>query len=265
VNQPDAVVFSVATWNVNSIRAHEHQVLNWLADHQPSVLALQETQCGAASFPLAGFSALGYEVAVHGDGGRSGVAIASRVGLSDVTHGVPGAAHPFDEPRIIAATVSLYGETTRVICGYAPNGKKVGTDDHRFKVAWFRLLGAVMEHSEEANVIVAADLNVAPTDRDVWDAHRYRSRNLTSPADRAAFVQLLDLGVVDVVRAHAGDAQLSTWWNRRGDFFDTDRGWRLDHVLTSARLASTVQSVVIDRSVRAQPGGSDHSPILVSW
>ncbi len=63
-----------------------------------------------------------------------------------------------------------------MICAYAPNGRKVGTDDHCFKVAWFQLLRAVIEHTDETNIVVAADLDVAPTDRDVWDAHRYRSR-----------------------------------------------------------------------------------------
>ena len=132
--------FSVATWNVNSIAAHERQVLDWLEVRQPTVLALQETQCSPLRFPKAGFHKLGYEIACVGDGGTSGVAIASLGPLIDIELGMPGAHAPFDEPRFTAATVG----DLRIICAYAPNGRKVGTDPHRFKLAWFALLTAIV-------------------------------------------------------------------------------------------------------------------------
>ena len=252
---------SVATWNVNSVLAHERHVLDWIEANQPGVIALQETQCSAVKFPRSGFTALGYDVVAHGRGGANGVALASRFGLSDATVGVPGAVEPFDEPRLVSANV----HGIRVISAYAPNGRKVGTDAHRFKLAWFDLLRAVVDHLDETDIVVAADLNVASTDLDVWDATRYRSRNLTSPSEREAFGQLLDVGLVDVVRASLPDQQLSSWWNRRGDFFDSDRGWRLDHILASEGLAERVTGVTIDRSVRAIEGSSDHAPILVEF
>jgi exodeoxyribonuclease III len=271
VEQPDVTPLlgplEIATWNVNSIVAHERQVLGWLETHAPTVLALQETQCTSLRFPTAGFRALGYEVVAHGTGGANGVALASRVGLHDVQLGVVGAPAPFDEPRIVAGTLEGFG--VRVICGYAPNGRKVGTDAHRFKVAWFELLRAVVEHAMEDSdvreVVVAADLNVAPTDDDVWDAHRYRTRNLTSPDDRRAYQRLIDVGLADVVRAQNADARLSSWWNRRGDFFETDRGWRLDHVLATAGLANNCVGAHIDREIRRAVGGSDHAPILARF
>jgi exodeoxyribonuclease III len=251
--------FSVATWNVNSILAHETQVLSWLERTRPAVLTMQETQCSNVRFPRAGFAALGYELAVHGDGGSNGVAIASCNGLEDIRCGVDGALAPFNEPRIVSARI----DSVRIVCAYAPNGRKVGTDTHRFKLAWFSFLKTIVEQIEEQDVVLLADLNVAPTDNDVWDAHRYRNRNLTSLDERSAFQSLLDSGLVDVVRAHSGNAKLSTWWNRRGDFFESDRGWRLDHVLATAGLAASVRSVVIDREVRRSAGGSDHAPVSV--
>jgi exodeoxyribonuclease III len=317
---------TVATWNVNSIGAHIQQVLGWVGAHQPSVLAMQETQCTSARFPQAEFEALGYEIVAHGDGGSNGVALASRIGLHDIQLGVPGAPPPFDEPRILSARVDAgarndagapirlagriehprwdskrsgegarrndagapirlagriehprwdskrSGEgarrndaSVRVVCAYAPNGRKVGTDAHAFKVAWFELLRAVVEHADEPDVVVAADLNVAPTDHDVWDAHRYRSRNLTSPEDRRAYQRLIDAGLVDVVRKHSGSEKLSSWWNRRGDFFESDRGWRLDHVLANSELAVHSVGVHIDREIRRLSGGSDHAPITATF
>jgi exodeoxyribonuclease III len=253
---------TIATWNVNSIGAHLHQVLAWVKAHQPSVLAMQETQCTPSRFPRAEFGALGYDVAAHGDGGSNGVALLSRVGLHDVGLGVPGARAPFNEPRIVSIRLD---NDVRVICAYAPNGRKVGTDAHAFKVAWFELLRAVVENVDEQDVVVAADLNVAPTDNDVWDAHRYRSRNLTSPDDRRAYQRLIDAGLHDVVRANFGSEKLSSWWNRRGDFFESDRGWRLDHVLANDSMASQCVGAHIDREIRRLPGGSDHAPITATF
>jgi exodeoxyribonuclease III len=262
--------FSVATWNVNSILAHETQVLDWLEARQPSVLAMQETQCANVRFPKSGFAAIGYELATHGDGGSNGVAIASRVGLSDVQRGVNGAVAPFNEPRILSALVN----GVRVTCAYAPNGRKVGTEAHRFKLSWFSFLATIVEHVDEASLVLLADLNIAPTDNDVWDAHRYRNRNLTSPDERRAFERLLAAGLIDVVREYNGDVKLSSWWNRRGDFFETNRGWRLDHVLTSAGLGERVISTAIDRETRRRSGGdkgggrgggSDHAPVFVEF
>jgi exodeoxyribonuclease III len=254
----------VATWNVNSIAAHERQVLDWLEAKRPTVLALQETQCSSSRFPTAGFRKLGYEIASVGDGGTNGVAIASLKPISQVEPGMPGAHAPFDEPRFIAATI----DEIRIVCAYAPNGRKVGTDPHRFKLAWFALLAAIVGYEIETHtdVIVAADLNIAPTDLDVWDAHHYRNRSLTSSSERAAFEKLLATGLVDIVRAHSEPNQkLSTWWNRRGDFYESNRGWRLDHLLATPSLAARTTTVTIDRATRAAANTSDHAPTLAHF
>jgi exodeoxyribonuclease-3 len=248
------------TWNVNSLRSHLPGVLGWLDEHEPDVVALQETMCDERSFPSAPFIARGYACAATGRGGRGGVALLSRVGLSAVERGVAGAIAPFDEPRIIAADCG----GVRVVNLYAPNGRKVGTDAHRIKLAWFSFVGHLLEHDLDRDLLVVGDLNIAPTDRDVWDADRYRSRNLTSPAERACYREWCSMGLIDVVRRDIGDeAALSTWWNRRGDFFESDRGWRLDHVLASASVAERCRFVTIDRGARAS-AGTDHAPIVVS-
>jgi exodeoxyribonuclease III len=257
VREPTGVL--LATWNVNSLRAHERGVLAWLAASDIDVLAMQETMCEARSFPRKAFEALGYEVAVVGTGGRSGVAIASRVGVDNQMLGVPGAVAPFDQPRFVAATCG----GVRVVNLYAPNGRKVGADEHRVKLAWFQFVGSVIEDEiADGPMAVLADLNIAPTDTDVWDASRYRSRNLTSPVERRAFREFCDRGLVDVVRRDAGGASTFTWWNRRGDFFDSDRGWRLDHVLASTDLAERMTLVGVDRSAR-ETAGTDHAPLTV--
>jgi exodeoxyribonuclease III len=257
VREPTGVL--LATWNVNSLRAHERGVLAWLEASDVDVLAMQETMCDARSFPRKPFAEIGYDVAAVGTGGRSGVAIASRVGLASVMLGVPGAVAPFDQPRFVAATCGA----VRVVNLYAPNGRKVGTDEHRVKLAWFEFVGSVIEDEiADGPTVVLADLNIAPTDRDVWDASRYRSRNLTSPVERRAYATLCDRGLLDVVRRDAGEAPTFTWWNRRGDFFESDRGWRLDHALVSGDLAGRSALVGVDRSAR-ETAGTDHAPLTI--
>ena len=254
----------LASWNVESIRAHHDQVLGWVDAHEPDLLCMQETKAGAKKFPTGGLRDRGYELIIHGgDDGRGGVAVASRLAFDDVVLGIPGAIAPLDEARSIALTV----DGLRLHTAYAPNGRKVGTHPHEIKLAWFTLYAAWLQAEREHfdDLVLAADLNIAPLDIDVWEAHRYRKRNLTSPPERAAFKNLLDDGaMVDVVRAHYGDRHAFTWWNRRSDFYGTDRGWRLDHVLATPTVATRVTSVLVDREERGRSGSSDHAPLLVT-
>jgi exodeoxyribonuclease III len=229
----------------------------------PDVVAFQETMCSERELRISGLVRLGYEVVSCGDGGRSGVALISRLGFDDVHRGVSGAAGPFAEPRLISATV----DDVRIHSIYAPNGRKVGTPEHAFKLAWFQFLRSVLdaEGVPEDDTIILGDLNIAPSDRDVWEPVRYRTRNLTSPKERAAFTELLDVGLVDVVRMAHGSTPCFTWWNRRGDFYESNRGWRLDHVLATEPLAAKVTQVWVDRDVRGEVGGSDHAPIVARF
>ena len=184
------------------------------------------------------------------------------------------------QPRSIAVTAG----DLRIHTCYAPNGRKVGTPPHAIKLAWFALYTAwlEMDREDDPNQFVLGDLNIAPTDLDIWDASRYRKRNLTSPPERAAFDALLaDGALVDSVRSRVGDERIYSWWNRRSDFYETDRGWRLDHVLATPLIDARITAVSIDRAERghrrekaagvrhrssdseAKPSGADHAPLVV--
>lgn len=252
----------LATWNVDSVRHRLPLILAWMDRHEPDVMCLQETKCPRERFPVRDFTERGYEVAPFGgDGGRGGVALLSRVGMDDPVLGIPGAVAPFNEARTVAATCG----DLRVHTVYAPNGRKVGTDPHRLKLAWFELLGRWLDIDGlgERPIMLIGDLNIAPLDIDIWEPSRYRKRNLTSPPERAAFNSLLDRGFVDLVREQFGDDHVYTWWNRRSDFYESDRGWRLDHALADAGTAGRVGSVWVDREERGREGSSDHAPLVV--
>lgn len=249
-----------ATWNIDSVRARADQILEWLAYRQPDVCGLQETKCPDRQFPVSVFRAAGYEVVHHGPDHLQGVALLSRVGIDDVSFGYPWELpKPFHEARLLSATCA--GIRTHV--AYAPNGKRAGTTDHAFKLAWLEALRLLVDDEDHREVIIAGDLNVAPGDADVHDPHHYRKRNLTSPPERAAIARLLDDGYHDVIREQEPSRLHGpyTWWNRRSDFFATDRGWRLDLLLVSDALAPQVVAAAVDRDERAKPNCSDHAPV----
>ena len=156
----------VVSWNVNSIRARQQRVVDWLARHQPDVVLLQETKCTDAMFAsdeIGGrYIDMGYEVAHHGRDHWNGVAIMSRVGLTDVARGFPGTNRaPFDEARVIAATCG----GLRVWSVYAPNGRELDDPHYLFKLVWFeRLRAAVAADASALPTLLGGDMNVGPTD-----------------------------------------------------------------------------------------------------
>ncbi len=243
--------------------------MGWVDRVGPDVVCLQETKVSDRQFPRREFEQRGYQLVLGGNStGQGGVAIASKIEMDDITIGIPGAQPPLDELRTISATLRLRTrhKALRLHTVYGPNGRKVGTPAHQIKLAWLELFRQWIEMdglSDAVATLVLGDINVAPTDRDVWEPSRYRRRNLTSPKEREAFSRLLDSGLVDLVRAQFGEEQVFTWWNRRSDFYATDRGWRLDHALADSETASRVVTIKIDRAARGELGASDHAPVVV--
>ena len=262
----------IATWNVNSLKARLEKVTWWLERAQPDILLLQETKLADREVPRLAFQAAGYELAHHGIGGRNGVAIASRCGIADVVtnFGRPlDEAHtddpddePFAEPRMIAARCG----DLRVICLYAPNGRVVGSPHYAAKLVWFERLSSWLEENARADepLVLGGDLNVAPTDLDVWDPKACHGGTHVSPPERDAFDRLVKWGLVDVYRARHPEPGRYTWWDYRAGMFHKNFGMRIDHLLVSAPLAKRAIHAEIDREARkGKPIPSDHAPLLV--
>lgn len=255
----------IVTWNVNSIRARQGRVLAWLAQHRPDVALLQETKCTDVHFASEGFTdayeRLGYQVAHHGHDHWNGVAVLSRVGLADVQRGFPGANRaPYDEARVMAATCG----GLRVWSVYAPNGRELDDPHYLFKLVWFeRLRAAVAADTSGLPQVLAGDVNVAPTDADIYDPVRWRRRTHASPPERAAVTALLDVGLRDVTREHLPGAGVFTWWSYRPGQFEQNRGLRIDLALCSPAVADRVEHVWIDTAERAGAVASDHAPVVL--
>jgi exodeoxyribonuclease III len=245
---------------VNSIRTRVDRVLAWLTTHEPDVVLLQETKCSDAQFAelAPSFEAAGYEVAHHGVDHRNGVAIASRLGLSEVARGFGGCNRsPYDEPRLISATCG----GVRCQSVYVPNGRELDDPHYLYKLVWLERLRANVDASRP--LVCAGDFNVAPADIDIYDPARWRRRTHASPPERAAIAALGDTGLRDVTREHHPEPHLYTWWSYRPGQFEANRGLRIDLALCSPQVADRVVDVWVDRDERAGDRPSDHAPLVV--
>jgi exodeoxyribonuclease-3 len=252
----------LATWNVNSLKARLDRVEGWLGEAAPDVLCLQETKLADDAFPALSLGALGYDGAHHGQGRWNGVAIVSRIGMDDVVHGFADGGPADPEARLLTARCG----TTVVVTAYAPNGRAVGHEQFRYKLAWFDRLAAHLDAvaSPDDEVVLCGDLNIAPEDRDVWDVDAIHGATHITPDERARFDRLLDWGLVDAFRrCYPDDGRLFTWWDYRAGNFHKHKGMRIDHVLVSDPLAARLSWSLVDRNARKGTGPSDHAPLLI--
>jgi exodeoxyribonuclease III len=252
----------VATWNVNSVKQRVPRLLPWLDQRQPDVVCLQETKLADDAFTEllgADLEERGYEVAIYGEPRWNGVAILSRVGLSEVERGLAGApGYPEPEARAVAATCG----GIRVHSVYVPNGREPDSDHYRYKLAWLAALEQVVRGGPDA-AIVSGDMNIAPTDSDVFDPAAYVGQTHVTDPERAALASLESAGLRDVIRERWPDKRVFTYWDYRAGMFHQDLGMRIDLVLATDTVASRVRAAWVDRQARKGTGPSDHAPVIV--
>jgi len=254
---------TIATWNVNSIKARLPALLTWLSQAKPDVVLLQEIKTIDEGFPRMEIEDLGYDCAVHGQKTYNGVAILSRIGLEDVSRGLPGPGAENDEQaRYIEAVV---GGTLRVASLYLPNGNPTESPKFPYKLAWMDRLqahAARLRDLDEA-VILGGDYNVCPTDGDVYDPAGWQDDALCRPESRSRFRALLHLGYWDAIAARHPRPGLYTFWDYQGGAWQKDNGLRIDHLLLSPLAADLLEDADVDRAPRGRPKASDHTPAWV--
>jgi exodeoxyribonuclease-3 len=255
----------IATWNVNSLKQRLPRLLPWLDQRKPDVVCLQETKLADDAFAeLLGdqLSERGYEAAAHGEAAWNGVAILSRVGLDDVVAGLAGApGFPHPEARAVSATC----DGIRVVSVYVPNGRTPGSDHYEYKLAWLASLRDAVAATVggSKSIVVCGDMNIAPTDEDVFDPEAYVGQTHVTPPERAALAELEGVGLHDVVRDHWPGKRVFTYWDYRAGMFHQDLGMRIDLVLAGDAVAERVKAAWVDRQARKGTGPSDHAPVIV--
>ncbi len=271
----------IATWNVNSLKARMDRVEEWLAGKSPDVLLMQETKLADEAAPSMPFGMAGYELLHHGEGRWNGVAIASRVGISDVVANFgdgpvrrsPGpesivealeaeaSETSIDEARMVSAVCG----GIRVVSIYAPNGRALDTPFYRAKLAWFERLARWLRETQDPAqaLVIGGDFNVAPEDADVYDMADYGGATHVSTPERAAVAALRDWGLVDAYRLHHPEPGKFSWWDYRAGNFHKGLGMRIDHLYVSRSVADRCTAAEIDRDARKGKLPSDHAPVYI--
>ncbi len=250
----------IATWNINSIKAREDHVLDWLEVHSPDVLCLQETKVTDQEFPEDGFTDLDYEVHYFGQPTYNGVAILSRDPVDDVVRGFADAAES-DDKRLIAGTIN----GVRIVNVYVPNGQAVGSDKYAFKLRWLDALLGFLQAGPgpDTPLILTGDFNIAPNPGDHYDAMPEDPTLFVSAPEVEGFRRLLQWGLTDSLHHHDPSPKQYTWWDYRGGAWDRNQGLRIDHVLMTASLVPNIANVTVHRMVRDLDKASDHVPVVV--
>jgi exodeoxyribonuclease-3 len=253
-----ALEMKIATWNVNSLNVRLPHVLDWLAAHRPDALCLQETKLEDGKFPYDALAAAGYQAVHAGQKTYNGVAILSPHALEDVSVNLPN--FPDEQQRVIAATI----QGVRIVCAYMPNGQSVDSDKYRYKLAWLAALRDWLkdELARHPKLALLGDYNIAPEDRDVHDPAAWVGQVLVSPQERAAFQDLIGLGLTDAFCLFDQQECLYSWWDYRMAAFRRNLGLRIDHILLSGQLAGQCTHCWIDKAPRKLERPSDHAPVI---
>ena len=247
----------IATWNVNSLKVRLPQVLDYFANTDIDVLCLQETKMTDEAFPQEAFANAGLHVSFVGQKTYNGVAIISRQEQSNIQKNLPN--FPDEQKRVICATIN----DVRIVDVYVVNGQSLDSDKFVYKLNWLKALTDFLadELKKYPKLALLGDFNIAPTDADVHNPDKWLGCNLVSPPERAAFQNLLDLGLVDAFRQFEQPEKSYSWWDYRQMAFRRNAGLRIDHILLSQPLAQSCVECVIDKEPRRHEQPSDHTPV----
>ncbi|HIP99163.1 TPA: exodeoxyribonuclease III [Candidatus Bipolaricaulota bacterium] len=256
--------FLVATYNCNSIRSRLPLVLDWLAEHRPDVLCLQETKVPDPEFPAQALEAAGYHVVFRGVKGGAGVAIVSREEPEEVVFGLDDGGPP-DEARLIRATV----RGIPIVNTYVPQGRSPDHPMFRYKLEWLaRLRDYFDSHfSPQEPLLWCGDFNVAPEEIDVHNPVRLKNHVDFHPEARAALERIRAWGFVDVFRKHHPNepGQYTFWDYRVPKALERGLGWRVDHIWATLPLAEKSVAAWIDREARQAERPSDHTFLVAEF
>ncbi|MBT0957835.1 exodeoxyribonuclease III [Alphaproteobacteria bacterium KMM 3653] len=258
--------FTIATWNINSVRLRADLVGKLLTEEAPDVLCLQECKCPDDKFPLEAFAALGYTHNVmRGQKGYNGVAILSRLPLTD-QGGEDFAA--LGHARHVCAQLE---NGVSIHNFYVPAGgdKPNREINEKFgqKLDYLTEMSAYFRANAPEKSILVGDLNIAPREDDVWDHKKMLKIVSHTPVEVEALADVQAAGGwVDVTRADIPVGLLYSWWSYRAKDWDAaDKGRRLDHLWATADIAASAHSSRILRPARGWTQPSDHAPVFATF
>ena len=236
-------------------------LLDWLAETEPDVVALQELKASDAEFPVAALEAAGYGCAWRGQRTWNGVALLARGATPIVSRRLlPGDDADVQSRYLEAAAFGILFTSI-----YLPNGNPQPGPKFDYKLAWFERLIAHAAGLAAAGhpVVLAGDYNVVPTELDIYPSRSWLDNALLQPAPREAYRRLLAQGWSDALRELHPDARLYTFWDRLRNGWPRDAGLRIDHLLVSASMRPRLIAAGVDREMRGREKASDHAPAWI--
>lgn len=254
-------MFKIATWNVNSLRVRLTQVLSWLTEHQPDVLALQETKVIDEDFPLAEINQAGYECVFSGQRAYNGVAFLTKKQSRDQITEFPTFADP--QRRVLCMTVG----DIRILNLYIPNGENLFSEKYTYKMNWLGHLQTFLQEEVKRHpqFVMLGDFNIAPEEVDIHDPKAFQESILFTEQERKAFQQMMSHGLHDCFRKHTQPEKSYSWWDYRLNAFKRNLGARIDHILATEVLAKDCSRCYIDKTPRGWERPSDHTPVVAEF
>lgn len=258
--------FTLATWNINSVRLRADLVSRLLAEEAPDVLCLQECKSPVEKIPLDVFKARGYEhIVARGQKGYNGVAILSKLPIVDAGDKDFAA---LKHARHVAATLEN-GVTVHDF--YVPAGGD--KPDREVNEKFGQKLDYLTEmrdwfHAEKPHKsILVGDLNIAPREDDVWNHKQLLKVVSHTPVEVEHLAQAQDAGNwVDITRQDIPEGNLYSWWSYRSPDWDAaDKGRRLDHIWATPDISNAGHGSRILRDVRGWGKPSDHAPVFATF
>ncbi|NJO67157.1 MAG: exodeoxyribonuclease III [Leptolyngbyaceae cyanobacterium RM1_405_57] len=259
----------IATWNVNSIRTRLEHVTNWLQENPVDVLCVQETKVVDDDFPRSPLESLGYHLYVYGQKSYNGVALISRLPLTDVKMGFSAVLPDTsvgdldDQKRVISGIIS---DQLRLINLYVPNGSSVGSDKYEYKLRWLKTLREYVQAlllQSPNPLLICGDFNIALEDLDIHNSQGRETMVMATDLERESLKAVLDLGLQDVFRKFNQEGGQYSWWDYRTAAFRRNLGWRIDHHYATQTLYESAKSCTIDIAPRKLEKPSDHAPVIV--
>ncbi|WP_075221295.1 exodeoxyribonuclease III [Acuticoccus yangtzensis] len=263
-------MLTVATWNINGVKARIDVLTRWLEESAPDVVCLQEIKSQDETFPAEAVERLGYNVATHGQKGFNGVALLSKRPLEDVAVRLPG-DEADEHARWIEATISTDTGAVRVVSLYLPNGNPVERSPEPsgkfgYKLGWMdrMLTRAEALLATDEPIVLAGDYNVIPLPADARHPDRWTEDALFQPESRARHRALVNLGYADAQRAVDRSDGIYTFWDYQAGAWQKNNGIRIDHVMLSPVAADRLSGVVVEKHVRGWAKPSDHVPVVLT-
>ena len=258
--------FTLATWNINSVRLREGLVLRLLEEEAPDILCLQECKSPVEKIPTEGFQALGYtHMVARGQKGYNGVAILSKlpiVDAGDLDHA--GLGHARHVAARLASGVTIHNF-------YVPAGgdKPDRAVNEKFgqKLDYLTDMRDDFHAEKPAKSILVGDLNIAPREDDVWNHKQLLKVVSHTPIEVEHLAETQDAGGwVDITRQDIPEGNLYSWWSYRAPDWDAaDKGRRLDHIWATPDISNAGHSSRIRRDVRGWEQPSDHAPVFATF